>query len=171
MKSTIIRYQLVPADSLNSDSTFPILSSISFNLTTSNGQFLEFKASQPFANAIPLLLKGEGIIPTELHNIVSIESPTEPTHQKSNNKIVFFTHRSPGILVDFTSSRHIQQKLHITDNDMVEVYRGIYVNKLYIKKFDGKFLYVETFGGDTLHKIPVSRTHKNIVLNIIKSSH
>lgn len=171
MRTNVVSYQLVPVGQNATDDPLPALHSITLNLTTSDGQHLEFQLSLPSTQIITMPLKGEGIITTELKNIVSIESPTVPSDQLSNNKYVFFTNRKPGILVDFTSSRDIEHKLHISLQDMIEVYRGIYVNKMYINNFNGKNLILKSFGEDGTHTVPVSRTHKREILKLISISH
>lgn len=127
------------------------------------------EGAAPVSQLISLPLRGEGVVQTELKNIVSIESPTDPKEQVSNNKIVFFTNRKPGVLVDFTSSRHIEEKLHIPTQNMVEVYRGIYVNVLYITNLKENNLEVNVYGEAKPHRIPVSRRHKREVCEIVRT--
>lgn len=117
---------------------------------------------------VPLVLKSEGSVPTKLEDIVSIESPTDPTNQLSNNKIVFFKNRKSGILVDFTAAKHIAERLHLSSCEMVEVYRGIYVNRMYINEFDGKNILVNTFD-EQPHRIPVSRAHRQKVWQMVRA--
>lgn len=171
MKPKVVSYQLVPVGHNATDDPLPALNSITLEITAADGQHLEFQLTLPSYKTITLPLKGEGLVTTELENIVSIESPTEPSDQVSNNKHVFFTHRPPGILVDFTASRDIENKLHISLNDMVEVYRGIYVNRMYINDFDGKILKLKTFGEAQAHIVPVSRANKRKIGELARVAH
>ena len=171
MKPKVVSYQLVPVGPNATDDPLPALNSITLDITTADGQHLGFKLALPSSQTVTLPLKGEGLVATELKNIVSIESPTNPSDQVSNNKYVFFTHRPPGILVDFTASRDIEGKLHISLDDMVEVYRGIYVNKLYINNFDGRILKLKTFGEAKAHTVPVSRANKRKIGELARSQH
>lgn len=171
MKPKVVSYQLVPVGHNATDDPLPALNSVTLDFTTADGQHLGFQLTLPSPKTITLPLKGEGLVATELKNIVSIESPTETSDQVSNNKYVFFTNRKPGILVDFTASRDIENKLHISLDDMVEVYRGIYVNKLYINDFDGKILKLKTFGESKAHTVPVSRAHKRKIRELCNAPH
>lgn len=171
MKPKVVSYQLVPVGHNATDDPLPALNSVTLDFTTADGQHLGFQLTLPSPQTITLPLKGEGLVATELKNIVSIESPTETSDQVSNNKYVFFTHRPPGILVDFTASRDIEGKLHISLDDMVEVYRGIYVNKLYINDFDGRILKLKTFGEAKAHTVPVSRSHKRAIRELCNAPH
>lgn len=171
MKPNSVTYQLIPTAQEASDDSWPVLDSLKLCLQMPNGRHIEYNLVGPNSTSVTLSLKGEGIITTELENIVSIESPTDPSHQKSNNKIVYFSNRKPGILVDFTSSRHIEERLHLSLNELVEVYRGIYVNKRYIKDFNGKYIEITTYGESKPHRIPVSRAQRKKVQKISQGTH
>jgi len=170
MKPNIASYQLIPEGNA-SDDPFPALTAIFLQMVAPDGKQLELQLTRKLDLPVTLVLKGEGKVVTDLKNIVCIESPTDPSHQKTNNKIVYFTNRKPGVLVDFTASKDIQEKLHLSSNEMIEIYRGIYVNKLYINNFDGKYLFVKTFDETKPHKIPVSRSHRNEIKELTQNTH
>ena len=83
---------------------------------------------------VNMKLKGEPMQEMLCSDIVYIQSVKGDTGTSSNNKEVFFAHRTPGILIDFTMSKDIVQKLHVASSDFVEINRGISVKKRYINE-------------------------------------
>lgn len=110
---------------------------------------------------VNMKLKGEMEQEMLCSDIVYIQSIKGNTGASSNNKEVFFAHRGPGILVDFTMSKDIVQKLHVASSDFVEINRGISVNRRYIRELNNdRELVVQCInheGRQEVRNLPISR--------------
>ncbi|MCQ2286750.1 MAG: hypothetical protein MJZ76_07730 [Bacteroidales bacterium] len=144
--------------------------SMNLSVRIAEDQEVELSFINKALDLVSMKLKDEGEYTTTLQNIVSIEIPSDLSNRKSNNKQVYFLSREPGVLVDFTLSTDLMRELHISSSDMVEVYRGIWVNRLYMDNFDGENLWLKSFGKAQLRKIPVSQPNRKRVRKIVREN-
>ena len=126
-----------------------------------SGEDVEIVLLNEDDKVVNMKLKGEMMQEILCSDIVYIQSVKGDTGTSSNNKEVFFAHRSPGILVDFTMSKDLVQKLHVASSDFVEINRGISVNRRYIRELNnGKELVVQCInheGKQEVRNLPISR--------------
>ncbi len=80
---------------------------------------------------IILKLQGRKKYTTSVSDIVCIES----IPYNSNNKIIYFKVHRAEVLVNFSASKDIAGKLQLTDGELVEVGRGVWVNAEQVKKW------------------------------------
>lgn len=99
---------------------------------------IEISLTNMSEKKVTLKLKGEPMCEVLCANIVYIQSVKGNTGVSSNNKEVFFTHRPPGLLVDFTMATDLQKKWHVAPSEFVEIIRGISVNRRWIKELNDK---------------------------------
>lgn len=80
---------------------------------------------------ITLKLQGGKKYTTSVSDIVCIES----IPYNSNNKTIYFKKHKAEVLVNFSSRKDIAEKLQLTDGELVEVGRGIWVNAEHVEKW------------------------------------
>lgn len=137
-----------------------------------DGDDIEILLANMNEKKVQLKLKGEPACEVMCANIVYIQSIKGNTGVSSNNKEVFFTHRPPGLLVDFTMAKDLQHKWNVAPSEFVEIIRGISVNRRWIKELNDKNELVvmcqNQWGKQVVKKLAVSRRKLPFVRQMVK---
>ncbi len=138
MKATEILYDVFPAPLMAAAGNNVEITSIQINCKIGD-ETCQFFMRNKAVTDVELKLKGEPLYRTSLSNIVMMETDTGKGGG-TNNKIVYFRDRGPGVLVNFSFKKDIAGKLHLTEGELVRVNRWCWVNPSCLLEIgNGKF--------------------------------
>lgn len=129
------------------------------------------------SHLVPIKIKGEDKFEVELRNIVAIVPlrDNERTNaRRGGNKRILFSNRKSGVLVDFRLKTDIADKMKLTNDELVEVCNGYFVNRSLLKHCDEKTAKIrvdciDEAGKPLKMQIPVSRRKLPMVRKLVLS--
>ena len=129
------------------------------------------------SHLVPVKIKGEDEFEVELRNIVAIVPLRDKEYsnaRRGGNKRILFANRKSGILVDFRLKTDIAGKMKLTNDELVEVCNGYFVNRSLLKCYDEKsakipITCIDATGKPCNMQIPVSRRKLPMVRKLILS--